>query len=142
MAATEPFKVLPQQVFVPCQVYNWSPLATFIVEQVTATQAYVVIPTGGGHYHPNGRHRWVSLKSLHPTGKTAQGKERQTGYRLHTDVPDIPDPWLCGSCLRYFDREGLAVAAYGPASSTCRGCMAQIDETFPLPTSSTSDQKD
>lgn len=129
-AAPAAFRVRPGQVYVPCQVYNWAPLSTFVVEQVNDAQAYVVIPFGGGRHHANGRHRWVSLKSLHPTGTTAQGRDRKTGWRLHTDAPTDPNLWLCGSCWTYFDRAGLAVASYGPASSTCHACNAAIDEEF------------
>ncbi|HEY5834962.1 hypothetical protein [Streptomyces sp.] len=131
---TADFRVQRGQVFVPCQRFNWDPLSTFIVNAVDDGKAYVVIPFGGGRFHPNGRHKWVSLKSLHPTDRTTQGRERKTGYRLHTDAPSGPRQYLCGSCLRYFDREGLAVASYGPASSTCHGCMADIHQTSPTAT--------
>lgn len=126
--AAEPaeFRVLPGQVYVPCQNYNWEPLSTFIVESVGDTHAYVVIPFGGGRHHPNGRHRSVSLKSIHPTGTTGQGRERKTGWRLHTDAPGRPGMWLCGGCWNYFDTEGLASVSYGPASSTCHACEAAL----------------
>lgn len=128
------FAVQSGQVYVPCQIYNWAPLSILIIERATDAQAYVVIPFGGGRHHPNGRHRWVSLKSLHLTGTTTQGRERKTGYRLHTQAPDNWSQYLCGSCLRYFDRKALAIASHGPASSTCHTCKADIEETFPVPT--------
>lgn len=124
------FAVRSGQVFVPCVVYSWDPLATFIIESVAGGKAEVVIPFGGGRHHPNGRHRSVSLKNLHPSGTTAAGAARKTGWRLHTDAPDDPNLWLCGSCWTYFDRDGLAVASYGPASSTCHACKADIEAMF------------
>lgn len=124
------FTVRPGQVFVPCVTYAWDPPSTFIVEAVAGDRVSVVIPFGGGRHHPNGRHRSVALKSLHATGTTAQGRERRTGWRLHTEAPSNPGLWLCGSCWSYFDREDLAVAAYGPASSTCIPCMAAIDKEY------------
>lgn len=130
------FQVQPGQVFVPCVVYSWDPLSTFIIESVADGKAEVVIPFGGGRLHPNGRHRSVSLRNLHPTGTTAAGTARKTGWRLHTEAPDRPDLWLCSGCWHYFDREGLAVASYGPASSTCHACNAGINEMCPIPAAS------
>lgn len=124
------FTVQPGQVFVPCVTYSWEPLSTFIVVGVTGDRVSVVIPFGGGRLHPNGRHRLVALKSLHPTGMTSTGRERKTGWRLYTDAPRKPHQWLCGSCWNYFDRDGLAIASYGPASSTCIPCNAAIEKEY------------
>lgn len=127
------FQVLPGQVYVPCAVYNWAPRSTFIIRTVDTTDVEVVIPFGGGKFHPNGRRRRVSRTSLHPTSKTATGRDRKTGWYLYTPAPAEPGLWLCGNCWRYYHRAELAVVSYGPASSTCHPCNAAIKARYANP---------
>lgn len=125
--AADDFTVRPGQVFIPCQHFSWDPLVRFIVESVKDGQAYAVDPYRG---RPGfGHHLWVSLKSLHPTGTTATGRERKTGYKLHSGPP-APGQRLCGHCLHYVDQTDLTQDAGGPAGGLCIPCQADIEEQF------------
>lgn len=123
-----PWTVSAGQVFMPCRTASWSPSRPFIVESVRGDDVYVLDPFGG----PKGlgAHRWVKYSSLHPTGTTAAGRERRTGYRLHAGPP-APGQVLCGSCMTYVDPDRLAVKAWGAGRSTCRPCMAAIERSMP-----------
>ncbi|MEV7675006.1 hypothetical protein [Streptomyces sp. NPDC088752] len=125
IADTPPFKVRPQQTYVPCRQWNWQPSRPFVVELVEGGRVKVWEPFGG----PSGLgcHRWVALASLHESGTTRTGKERQTGWRLHAGPPSQGQE-LCGSCMTWVDRDQLAVSAWGYGHSTCAPCKTKIDQ--------------
>lgn len=122
----EPFTVEPRQTYVPCRTSAGSRCRPFVVERVNGDDVYVWDPFGG--IKGLGGHRWVKLSSLHPTGTTDKGAERRSGYRLHS-APG-PGQDLCGSCMTYVDPDALAVAAWGSGHSTCKPCMADIEQRY------------
>lgn len=117
------FTVERGQTYLPCG----RTLQPFVVERVVGDKAKVWHPFGGPR--GLGTHRWVALRSMHPTGTTDGGKERRTGYRLHSGPP-APGQELCGACMRWFDADGLAVSAWGYGHSTCTVCKEVIDRQY------------
>lgn len=120
------FTVQPRQAYVPCSPAPGTRRRPFVVERVSGDDVYAWDPFGG--IKGLGGHRWVKRASLHPTGITDKGKQRRTGYRLHS-VP-APGQELCGSCMTYVDPDDLAVSAWGTGHSTCQPCKADIEKTY------------
>lgn len=125
--AAPPFEVVRGQTYVPCGPLNWQRSKPFVVDLVDGDRVKVWDPTGG----PKGLggHRWVGRRNLHETGLTKQGKERRTGFRLHSGPPTKGQE-LCGSCMTWVDGDDLAVWALGYGHSTCKPCKAEIDERY------------
>lgn len=96
------------------------------MEAVHGDKVRVWDPTGGQRM---GGYRWVALRNLHETGTTKQGKERQTGYRLHAGPPTEGQE-LCGSCMTWVDRDDLGDSAWGYGHSTCKPCKADIEQRY------------
>lgn len=125
------FEVKVGQTYLPCRHWNWQPSRPFVIESILPTKVRVWDPFGG----PNGlgTHRWVGRGSLHETGYTKAGAERQTGYRLHSQPPTSKWQELCGSCMTWCDREQLAIRAWGYGHSTCIHCKSEMDKEFQNP---------
>jgi hypothetical protein len=128
-APQPPFEVLPQQTYAPCKTeYLWGETRSkpFVVLAVVGDKAEVWDPTGGQRL---GGRRWVSLRNLHPTGTTQQGKERRTGWRLHSGPPTKGQE-LCGSCFRWLDLDQFERTAWTYGHSTCKPCTAEIEKMY------------
>ncbi len=124
----EPFTVKPKQTYVPCGPQGQGRcVKPFVVWSVVGDKAEVWDPTGGQRM---GGRRWVALRNLHASGKTATGKERRTGWRLHSDPPTDESQELCGSCMTWVGPDDLAVSAWGFGHSTCKPCKADIEQRY------------
>lgn len=129
------FEVLPRQTYWPCKTeYLWGETVhkPFVVDSVHGDRAKVWDPSGGQRM---GGYRWVALRSLHATGTFKNGNARRTGWRLHCGPPSDPVlQELCGGCFTWLDREEFAVLSRGSwGHSTCKPCMAAIEELYPNP---------
>jgi hypothetical protein len=125
--APTPFEVQRGQTYVPCSTLNWQRSKPFVVDQVDGDRIRVWDPTGGQRM---GGYRWVARRNLHETGETKAGKDRQTGFRLHSGPPTSKRQELCGSCMAWYDPDQMAVLAHGFGHSTCKPCEADIRQRY------------
>ncbi|MEC4016124.1 hypothetical protein [Streptomyces sp. H27-D2] len=107
------------QIYIACNPRQPTHLR---VDRIYEGRALVTDPSS---LHARYRLRWIKLSSLHETGQTRNGIPRRTGYRLHSQPPQLGQI-LCLRCCRYVDREQLHETRLGVTEPTCKPCADDI----------------